>query len=68
MQITVKVTELEKMVKELKNEKIEYVDILLMEADGEIPASINFNGYDGEGGGVDFGDIKHIDVDADYKL
>jgi len=69
--VTVKVSDLKKMVQELEKDKIEYVDIEFHEEhefDGDnMPASISFNAYDGHGGGIDFGDIEHLEVNAFYK-
>jgi hypothetical protein len=66
--LTVKVEDLKKMVDELEKDKIEYVEISLLEGDEDIPEYLNFNAFDGEGGGVDYGDIEHVEVDAFYKV
>lgn len=65
MQISLKVSELKQMIKDLEEDKIEYVDISIIEDDDS--CYMSFDGYDGEGGGVDFGLISHVDVDAFYK-
>lgn len=69
--VTVKVLDLKKMVDELEKEGIEYVDIQELEEqkfDGDtIPASLNFDAYDGYGGGINFEGIDHLEIDAMYK-
>lgn len=70
--VTLKVSDLKNMVLNLEKDGIEYVDIEELEEDevcgDKIPATLNFEGYDGEGGGVDYGGIEHIEnVDVFYK-
>lgn len=72
--VTVKVSDLLKMAKELDQDQIEYVDIEEYEADGNpedeyfLPKRLHFEGYDGFGGGIDYEDIEHIEVSCDYKF
>lgn len=51
---------------------MEYVDVCILEGeeDGEevIPATLEFSGYDGEGGGLDYEGIEEVKVDAFYKM
>ncbi len=72
MDIMVKVSDLKKMAQELESEGIEYVEISMMDAhefQGEtFPKSLNFMGNDGNGGGVDFEGIDHVEIDFCYKL
>ncbi|MCB2297073.1 hypothetical protein [Clostridium tagluense] len=69
--ITVKVSDLKKMVEGLEKDKIEYVDIQEFEEhefDGDIiPLSLNFMAYDGEGAGIDYDGIEHIEISSTYK-
>ena len=70
--ITVKVKDLEEMVKELQADGIEYVGVSVLESevfDGEvIPATLHFEGYDGTGGGIDYEGIEEVKIDACYKI
>ena len=66
--ITVKVSDLLEKAKELSADGYDYVDIEETEADDEFPKSLHFEAYDGNGGGVDFEEIDHIDVDPFYKF
>lgn len=72
MMITVRVKDLEKMVNELSADKVDYVEIFILEPDeldGEvIPATLHFEAYDGIGGGVDYEEIEAVEVDAFYKV
>lgn len=62
--IAISVSELKKMIIELEKENIEIVEVSFLkeqEIEGEIiPASIDFNGIDANGNGVDFGEIEEI--------
>lgn len=70
--INVKVKDLEKMVRELLADDIDYVEFSILESeefDGDIiPASLHFSAYDGTGGGVDYDGVQEIEVDPFYKL
>lgn len=66
--VTVKVAELLKKAQELLEAGYEYVDIDELPEDGELPKCLNFDAYDGYGGGDDFGVIRHVDVDSMYKI
>lgn len=66
--VTVKVADLLKMARELAADGYEYVGVNELPADGEIPKSLEFEAYDGLGGGVGFGYIPHIEVDSLYKI
>ncbi|MFJ5717302.1 hypothetical protein [Neobacillus sp. NPDC093127] len=72
MAITVKVSELLKMANELNKDKIEYVEIEILEEqefDGEtIPAILHFDAYDGHGGGIDYNGIEEVKISATYKF
>lgn len=69
--ITVKVSDLRSKVEELLKDNIQYVELTIFdeeEFDGMlIPKTLNFCGFDGEGGGIDFEDIEHIEVDPFYN-
>lgn len=71
MMITVSVKDLEKMVNELSADKVEYVEIFILEPDeldGEvIPATLHFEAYDGAGATVAYDEIEGIEVDPFYK-
>lgn len=71
MSIKVNVSDLRKIVEELENEEIEYVEIDIYdehEFDGEMmPKSLTFIGEDGYGGGVDFDSIDHVNSSVFYK-
>lgn len=71
--ISLKVEDLKSIIEELEKGNIEFVELSIDEpfdlGDGEIyPKHLSFIAYDGEGGGIDFEDIKHIDVDPFYKF
>jgi len=70
--INVKLSDLIKMVEELKKEKIKYVEIMFSEQSTYenhiFPSHLNFGGYDGEGGITDFGKIDNFEVDAFYNF
>lgn len=66
--VTVKVVDLLKKAQELKNDGYEYVDIDELEADDDMPKALHFMAYDGYGGGIDFEEIEHIEVDSQYKI
>lgn len=60
----VKVSDLEKFVRELKADKIKFADLIFLEAsedDGElIPASISVNGLESLEFTVDYGEIEEV--------
>lgn len=66
--VTVKISDLLEKVQEMISAGYEYVDIDEMEADGELPKCLHFDAYDGYGGGVDFEEVEHIEVDSMYKI
>ncbi len=66
--ITVKVPELLKMAQQLFEDRIEYVEIEESAADEEFPKSLSFSAYDGSGGGIDYEEIEHVNICANYKL
>lgn len=70
--ITVKVADLLKMVNDLHNDRIEFVDISILTgkvSDGvNIPTSLHFCAYDGEGGGIDYESIDEVKINAEYKF
>lgn len=68
--ITVKVSDLKSKIDELLKDGIEYVDLFILEADPdyEIPKTLSFNAYNGEGGGVDYEEVEHTEVDVFYKF
>jgi hypothetical protein len=70
--ITVKVADLLKMVNDLHNDEIEFVDISLLSGvvfDGVItPPSLHFCAYDGTGGGIDYESIDEVKISSDYKF
>jgi hypothetical protein len=65
--VTVKVSELLKMAQQLSNDGIEYVDIEEYPSDEDMPKHLSFVGCGGFGGGIDYEEIEHIDISADYK-
>lgn len=74
MNVTVSLKELKGVIEDIENhyDDVEYLDIVFGEpfdlGDGTIyPKHIQFDGYDGYGGGIDFGDIKHHDIHAHYR-
>lgn len=61
--ITVKVSELLRMAKEMANDGIQYVDIEFLEADEELPQSLSFQGHDPDGLSLrDYEEIEHVDL------
>ena len=66
--VTVKVADLLKKAQELLEAGYEYVDIDDMAEDGDLPKCLHFDAYDGLGGGIDFEEIEHVEVDSMYKL
>lgn len=72
MNITVKVKDLKAMIDDVYNDKVEYVDLTIIEMqefEGDIvPDVLNIEGYDGEGGGMDYGSINEVKVNPFYKL
>lgn len=70
--ITVKISDLQNKLNELIHDGNEYVDILILESEefeGQvIPKTIHFCGYDGYGGGTDYDEIEHVEIDAFYKF
>lgn len=74
MIITVKVTDLIKTVQELVEDKVDYVELMIIERDvyddGEVmPATLHFSSYDGYGGGTDHDPIEEYEVeDVFYKF
>ncbi|MGB3367863.1 MAG: hypothetical protein WBA54_10260 [Acidaminobacteraceae bacterium] len=63
--IAISVSELKEMVAELEKENIKVVELSFLkeqDIEGEIvPASLDFNGIDENGRGVDFGEIEEIE-------
>lgn len=70
--ITVRVSDLEKMINELVADKIDYVEISILESEEMegvvLPPALHFDAYNGLGGGVDYGSIEEIKVDPCYKF
>jgi hypothetical protein len=66
--ITVKVPELLKMAQQLFEDRVEYVEISESAADEEFNKSLSFCAFDGFNGGVDYEEIEHVNISADYKL
>lgn len=66
--VTIKVEDLLRMAKELQAEKYEYIDVDILEGDDELPPCLHIDAYDGFGGGIDFGNIDHIEISTDYKI
>jgi hypothetical protein len=68
--VTVKVTALKKMVEDLEEENVDYVEITELggdEFEGHIfPKSLGFSGLDGNGGCIDFDDIDDETVTRPY--
>ncbi len=60
--ITIKVSDLEAMVKELVKDKMDFVKLSLLEADEEIPATVNFTAFQKDGlYEVDFDYIEAVE-------
>lgn len=65
--ITVKVSDLLKMAQEISADGIKYVDITELEADGNIPKTLNFNGHNlDEFSMKDYEEIEEVDLSS-YK-
>lgn len=69
--VTVNVYELRKKVNQLIADGIKYVDITFIEGEtfeGRVyPKSLNFDAYDGTGGGINYEGIDHKEVSGFYK-
>lgn len=65
--VTIRVADLLEKAQELQQAGHEYVDVEEMEADGDLPKCLHFDAYDGCGGGIDFEEIEHVDIDSMYK-
>jgi hypothetical protein len=65
--VTVIVPELLKMAQQLFEDRIEYVEIEESAADADFPKSLSFSAYDGNGGGIDYEEIEHVNICANYK-
>ncbi len=63
--IAISVSELKEMLLELEKENIKVVEVSFLkeqEVEGEIvPASLDFNGIDENGNGMDFGEIEEVE-------
>lgn len=73
MIITVKVSDLISMVDELVIDKVDYVEVMILESedydDEVIPATLHFSSFDGYGGGTDYDPIEEFVVeDVFYKF
>ncbi|PFM75256.1 hypothetical protein COJ46_22145 [Bacillus sp. AFS077874] len=72
MSITVKVSDLLKIATKLTKDDIEYVELAIIESElfeGDVlPATLNFDAYDGEGGGIDYESIEEVKISATYKF
>jgi len=73
--IKVKVDDLRKKVDELLIDKVEYVELHIMDSfllDDEkgvyYPKCLSFDSVDGDGGCTDYEDVVEVDVDYFYKF
>ena len=71
--ITITVEELKRVLDELIEDDVEYVDVTILEKDvmpdgEELPATLHFSSYNGDGGGADYDPIEEVEVDAFYRI
>lgn len=70
--INLKLEDLIKMVNELVENEVDYVEISISESENfeghVLPASLKIGAYDGFGGVVDYEGIEEVKVDAFYKF
>lgn len=70
--ISVKVSDLKKMVDDLIEDEVEFVEVTIIERqvfDFELlPATLHFESYDGYGCGTNYDPIEEVRVNAFYKF
>lgn len=70
--ISIKVSDLKKMVDDLIKDEVEFVEVTILERevfDFEFyPATLHFESYDGYGGGTIYDPIEEVRVNVFYKF